>query len=500
MSLKNIIVGGERPSMLQKVDIRSAALAGLICIGIAGLSIAFRPLWRDEYWGLFSSDPSIGLEALVTDRLVRDVHPPLYLLLLYGLRQFIEEPLVLRALNIPVLALSALAAWSLSSKRDQSIQFFLFFSLTSYWAIFFVAEIRPYSLIYGLCMVLTIATVEISHSEGYSIKRLAAFLLIGAVLGILHYFAALFVAISGLVLGVSWLLRGSRLRFVIIGIVSFAAILPAALWLSFSLSDISIYSGPAPSFFERLEYGAEQFLRGIFVKTFGSNLAFTVLAILGVGIMARRRDVGMLVLFAAICGTVTSIFILHAFWTPMIKERAFIVIMPAVIWLMQEAARSAPFTKLTRRLIIAIPFVAMITPFLFGAEYFKDREQLGEVRANYRLFDSCDEAEIYAFFRSFHHPEFYPYLTRTALTGSPSPSGPTLIAVNHAPTANTPPLQRTCAIKGVAVGLRRGDESWRRQARESMTAAGLDLKRLEEIQLAEGRHLLFVARESDTGS
>lgn len=484
--------------MLRKIDSRLVLAAMLACLAFAALSLVLRPLWRDEYWALFFSDPSLGLSELIGDRLVRDVHPPLYFLAVYAVRHLFEDPLALRALNLVALAGAGLLAWRLHPRPGRKLILFVFLCLTSYWAIFFSAEVRPYALLYSICVLATMLLGVLATPGGYSRTRLAAFCLSGAAAGLLHYFAALFIALGGLALGLVWLSRGDRWRFVWIGLAATIAVMPAAGWIVYTSSDITIPPDPGQSLLAHLESSLEQFLRGLLVKTFGSNLAATILAGTGVAAALRARNVQAGTIAFAVLGTVLGVFTLDLFWTPMIKERAFIVIMPGVVWLMVEAVSHAPQRRWTDALARAIPVVAIVTPLAFAGEHFKDRERFDEVRAVYEAAGHCEDARIYAFFRTYQHPAYFPFFTRAALTGRTSAdAGPDLVDVDSGVIDLS--QTRGCAITGVAVGLSRGNEALREQAREAMWAAGLDPDTTEEVRVAEGRHLIFLQRSAERG-
>jgi len=484
--------------MINGIKYKWMIVALCVAITMAIVSTLFRPLWRDEYWALFFSDPDLNLNKLVSDRLVRDVHPPLYFYTIYKIRQLIDDTLLLRFLNLLWLATAGFAAWRLSSRPSRHLALFLFACFTSYWAIFFTAEVRPYAALYGLTIMLTVLTAELSLREGYTPGRLAVFALCGAAAGMLHYFAALFTAFCGLVMGLSWLARRRFGRFVLIGAVSVIAITPAALWIIFSFDQMTISGDSDEGALMRLEYGLEQLLRGILVKTFGSNLALTALAVAGASAAWRLQDRRAVVLVFAVVGAICVVFALHLAWAPLIKERAFIVFMPALIWLMVEAASRAPSGRVTKFLAAAIPIAAMFSPLLFVGEYLKDRERFSEVRAVYERYPSCQNASIYAYFRSYQHEDYYPYFTRMALTGGVPSPGLELVEAGLQNGAQIRP-EEACPIAGVAIGLRRGDEALRDLARAAMLESGLDLSAMEERRLATGRHLIFLRDEGKLG-
>jgi hypothetical protein len=480
--------------LIGPVLLRRLAYASLICLAVAVAATITRPLWRDEYWALFFSDPSVSWSELITDRLNRDQHPPLYFIALHLIRSVIDDPVALRFVSY--LALGGLIAlgWRAGRRRPPETALFLLLCATSYWAVFYLAELRPYATLYGVVILSVVLICELSECKKGAPGLLAAWTACGAAASLLHYFAALWIAFAGLFLGIAWARRGRWDRFFQIGVATAVAIAPAAAWVAFVHTTATLPGDDGAGFIERLTFGLDQLLRGLLIKTAGSNLALAALAILGAAPLLRRFRAADGVIAAAATAVIAVVFAMHLFWQPSIKERAFIVIMPGVIYLMARAAAAAPQSRTTRRLAAAVPVLAALSPFLFASEHFKDRERFAEVAKVYKGAGDCDGAPVLAYFRTQQHPAYYPLFTRTALVGAHPKGGPELVDA-----AAPPPdlrFRESCRLRAVAIGLRRGGDPEHEAARQAFRNAGVDLGSLQELKIAGDRHLMYLAPAS----
>lgn len=470
---------------------------------VALLEVVFRPLWRDEYWALFFSDPNVSLWNIISDRQRFDTHPPLYFLYLYNLRSVFDSSAIIRILNIAFMFFSSHIVWKtwVGSKRQAAL--YILICVSSYWAIFFAAEIRPYAFIFGASMVGLVLARRLA--EGVPDWRLlAGWAIVTGLLGLLHYFAAAWAGFVGLFAIASALRRRQyRDAFKITFATGLGLLLPL-LWVIYALPTISFSSDHGDGttvysleFLSELHYSINQFLRALVVKTMFSNIAFLILFALGVRTYFRNGLGKDLLLYYASIALVVLVFTLHLFVTPMIKERAFIIIVPTVFFFMMRSMESAAETPFVRRMWGLVPMFALISMVLFSTQYFKDREGLRDVQTAYREVGECADEPVIAYLRDFQHPEFYPYLTRLALAGQRRAGEVVLLSAKEITQAGglTDVPSGSCRLRAVAIGLSRGDETMREAAREALVSAGLDLTNLEERQYAGGRHLLFVEPE-----
>ena len=466
-------------------------------VGIAFLllSMVTRPLWRDEYWALYFSDVAHTAGFDLTQRITKDVHPPFYFMLLHLWRQVSGSDGWARVLTLPLLAAGAWATWRLGRTRPRETGVFLLLSATSYWLIYYGVEVRMYFLMFVLSSLSVVVVRNALQRPETTYSSAVLMALIGAPLAFSHFFGALWVAVLGACTGLALLRAGRIGGFFAWGAASVVAIAPVAVWIAFvhpqhnpGASDTFLPIGPA------LEYATTQFFRGWF-KTLASNLAATVAALLCAGALIRRRDPIDAVLALAIVGTVLIAFGVHLFWVPLIKERAFIVVMPATSYLLVRAMDSVGAGQpRAARLIGWVPIVAALSPLLFVTEYFKNFEHTPEVRRLIAKSGDCAGAPIVAFYRpSDQGQDFAEFTTRRMLAGVAHGKDLNLInAATLAATHQSPPPNPKCQVKALALGLTTGERSDHVDARKTLLAAGVPLAGLEERAIGKDRQLVWL--------
>lgn len=475
---------------------RTLALAVAAALALLMASLVLRPLWRDEYWALYFSAPDLSLREAMETRMVRDVHPPFYFILLHFWRRVSDADLWSRAFNLLALAAGAAAVWRLGRAHARETALFLALCAGSYWVIYFGVEVRMYALVFAACAVSLHAARTALEAQNATQRGtgLGVFAIAGAIAGASHYFGALWIACLGLCLGLAFLFRGRSATFVATGMASLVALAPTAFWIFHASPETKPGAeGEILPLGEAFGYAANQFLRGLVVKTFGSNLPAFAAAALAAPALVRKRDAIDAVALGAVVLTAAIAFAVHLFALPLIKERAFIVIMPAVIFLCVRALGALGDRQpLALRLAALAPLAALITPFLFTPEYFKDREQLGEVRKLIAQSGACAGAPVLAYFRpSAQAPDFHPFMLRRALGGATSDSRD--VTLIDAADGRAPAWSPACRVRAVALVLGKGETPLHAQARATLKAAGAPLDKWEERRLGRGRSLVWLA-------
>ena len=471
---------------------RTLALAVVAGFSLLIASLIFRPLWRDEYWALYFSAPDLSLHDAMETRMVRDVHPPLYFILLHFWRTVSDSDLWARLFNLVALAAGAAGVWLLGRKHGRETALFLALCAGSYWVIYFGVEARMYALSFAACAVTLYAAR--TALDGEMARGLLAFVVAGAIAAGSHYFGALWTACLGLCLGIAFLMRGQPVAFVIAGVASLIALAPTVAWILHASPETKPGAeGDILPLGEAFGYGANQFLRGVVVKTFGSNLPAFIAAGFGVAALARKRNAIDAVALGAILLTVIIAFAVHLLALPLIKERAFTVIMPALIFLavrgLGALTRNQPRAL---RIAAFAPLAALISPFLFTPEYFKDREQIVEVRKLIAHSGQCAHAPVLAYYRpSSQAADFHPFMITRALNGAAAGGGDVNLidAARDRASAWAP----GCRLRAVALVLGKGETALHAQARRTLTAAGAPLEDWEERRLGKGRSLVWLA-------
>lgn len=481
-------------SAWQKKLLIACAAPALIML----LAILLRPVWRDEVWALYYTQPSADLGA-TTQKLLNNVHPPLYFYILYFWRQLFAGILSAKILNIVFIAVSAVLAVKIGRSERRQTWFFLLCCVGSYWLIHYAAEIRPYALMFclGGLSVLILARL-LSESPGEKLWLwMLAWSGVSALNGLTHYFALPFIGSAGLLTGIVFLTRRQWKSFAQIGAASVLAILPALIWITFSYSEIGYKEGPSPGLVQDFADGAGQFTRGIITKLIGSNIAVFALFIAALPLVFLRRAAIDLVLFGSAALTTLIIFTMHLGWQPLIKERAFMVIMPALILLMARAVAipAAVFInsgmahwrlQWVKRLRASLPFVIALSPILFLGEYFKDKEKVGEVRDYLAQYPACAAAALPTYYRPMPEgADFGQYYARIRLPSYRFADLDTPIEWIAG---------AACPVKAIALVLPRGEKAPHAAARAALIDAGLPMDKVDEINFGKNRNLIFVEK------
>jgi hypothetical protein len=473
----------------------------------AGVGIAFllagmiaRPLWRDEYWALYFSDTAHSLGFDISQRITKDVHPPFYFMLLHVWRQVSGSDGWARVLTLPLLALGAWATWRLGRNRPRETGIFLLLSATSYWLIYYGVEVRMYFLMLVLSTLSVVVVRNALQRPETTYSSAALMVLLGAPLALSHFFGALWVAVLGACTGLALLRSGWIGGFFAWVAASVLAVAPVVVWIAFVHPQHN--PGASDTFLplsEALNYATTQFFRGWF-KTLASNLAATVAAVLCAGALIRRRDPFDAVLALAVVATVLFAFGVHLFWAPLIKERAFIVVMPATSYLLARAMDSVGVGQpRAARLIAWVPIVAALSPLLFVTEYFKNFEHTPEVRRMIAKGGDCAGAPIVAYYRpSNQGQDFAEFMTRRVLKGAANGHDVDLIdASKLAASGKSLPVNRVCNVQALALGLTTGERADHADARAMLDKAGVPLAALQERRIGKDRQLVFVGLPRD---
>ncbi|MCI4643956.1 MAG: hypothetical protein MRY64_04150 [Hyphomonadaceae bacterium] len=478
---------------MQLFDRRIWALALMVALSLLLAQFAFRPPWRDEYWALYFSAPGEPILDAVSGKMVRDVHPPLYFSLLHYWRQIGESELFARSLNLVFLGLGGWLAWSMRRDRVRETALYLLLCATSFWLVFFSAEIRMMAGLFILCAILVLAGRNMLQEDGGRPVDALVFLLCGAAAASCHFFGALWTGSLGLMLGLAVLLRGEPARFVKMGLVTTLALLPVLAWIALVRPDQNPGAISAPrGFLSLLEEALEQFLRGVTVKTAFANLALTIAAICGLGAAlrgAQGRETRPLLWAVGLA--VAIAFGVHLFLVAMIKERAFIVIIPPILYLASVAVLSLR-PEQSRAQVAArwIPLVAALSLPLFSSELFKDRERYGAVRAFLADHPACAGSPILTYERpSDQAQDFSWFFTRSVLAGAFSGEDPRLVRLAEAGEMDWAPA---CTIRALALSMPRGTRG-SEEMYAALSAAGYPIEDWQEVVLGEGRSRVFIA-------
>lgn len=394
------------------LNLRAFALATLVPIGMMIVAMWMKPLWRDELFSLYYADPNESLGRLMTERWSIDAHPPFYNPFLWAWSLISEHPFWLKYLSLVFAVLGGLLSFRLvRPDQKRHLLVFLLSCLGSYWVIYFATEIRPYVLNFTLSALLTLTGLRLYQDARPDGRLWLAWLVIGTALSLTHFFGALWFACLGFVIGMTALFEKRQKAFVSIGLLTAIGLIPVLFWIQFALGHME-FSGVATdaTVLEKLRGGLHQFLRGLVVKTFGSNPLITLLGFGGLAAAILGQRKAHTVLLRAVGLTILFAFILHVAFVDMIKERAFIVVMPAILWIM-----AGHLSETQNPLARFVPWVTVIMPFLFISEYFKDKERFPELMAELNRYEFCQTTDLYVYYRADQPRDFHEFAAQYVL-------------------------------------------------------------------------------------
>jgi uncharacterized membrane protein len=176
----------------------TALFALLLVTGVVlyFLRLDAHSFWIDELWTAAASDPALPFRRWMTEWVLPDVHPPLYLLLVRVWREaFGDSESAMRLLSA-VLSLGLVASVPLVQRWMPVVRHPL--ALAAWFAcssgvVLYAQEARPYALLLLLTTVATLLSVAIASrmDRGEPIFRPALTLAAVVVAEYTHYFGAL---------------------------------------------------------------------------------------------------------------------------------------------------------------------------------------------------------------------------------------------------------------------------------------------------------------------
>lgn len=494
---------------------RRTALVAAASLSFAALiaSLFLRPLWRDEYWGVYFAGSHLPLAEAIRDRMTADVHPPLYFIVQHFWAQALDNDWWMRGLNIAFAATLGPVAWLQLGRHPQLRPWVSVLLITSYWFVFFGVELRMYFLVLMGSLVMTLAMLNSADRSfdralrGPALGDLALFALGGFLASGSHVFGGLWTGCAGLTLGGLALSRRQFSAFIAWGVASAVAVAPLLGWVLVVRPDQNTGAPEAAApFLQALNLGWGQWSRAVFVKTFGSNLpAFVLLALGARAALTGRRAVsaGEAILWVAAGLTTALSFAVQVFYLPLIKERAFIVIAPALVVLLAMATLQAQADG-KGRWVWAVIIAALLSPALMGVEYFKDREEFGRISSLMRA-PQCRGQTVAAWYRpSGQGATFNEFVTKRVYRDDLAAGELRIVDVAALiPALSEQIVNGPCPLKAIAVvlphtdssGKTREDDAHHPRMNEQLLAAGFPLDRLRRRDFAKGRTIAFVAPE-----
>ncbi len=377
----------------------------LAAVVLAGAYLRFhgldrQSLWLDELASVeVASRPTLA--TVVTEGLRRDVHPPLYFLLLHlVVKAFGNSEFALRALSAAAGVLSIPLVFLLGRKLyDEETGLFASALTAALWyPIYYSQEARPYSLL--MLLALASSWYWMSVMEGLSREgRLrwgaaAGYAAAALACAYTHYFGVLLVAFQGVAAGV-WLAARRPRSLGRLALIYAAVALGYAPWFAQALRTARSDAGwiPKPS-----AYILSACFRWFFNVSAVVNLCalglYAWLAVRDIRETLRRgggkegagapswafKDLvlglWLIVPFAAATG-------ISVVRTPIVWPRFFVICAPAAWLLAARGIRALPLRKDSRATVAGIAVILLLGHLIMGKQYYSapHKEQFREAVA-----------------------------------------------------------------------------------------------------------------------
>jgi uncharacterized membrane protein len=332
----------------------------LMCAGafLRFKGLTFQSYWNDELFSAFASDPDSSLGRVIKNT-VRNVHPPLYQVLLwawykiFGYTEFAGRSLSVLAGTLLIPAMYILG----KELFDRRVGFYAaLISTFNYYLIYYSQEARSYSLLVLLIVVCFVFFVRLLRTQ----NRINLVGYIASILAVVytHYYGLLIFASQMACLltiflsrdGMSESLRNYSLQaFKVITVLSLP-LLPFVIRTS-SGTGLSWIKQPGPWFFT--EYLQKHLLTEHLAYMFGFFLVLGVIRLCRSGGRAGYLVPSILGFWVVFIYLVP--YLRGLFFSPMLHERYAIAGLPALIIL---AAAGISFIK---RVYIRYPLLAFFS-------------------------------------------------------------------------------------------------------------------------------------------
>jgi len=303
-------------------------------------NLARESLWFDEIFSANLSLKSHSIYEMFTQYIFKDVHPPLYQILLYYWGDTVgSSDFYIRFLSYLLILISCSFSYFLLNKYFTRKIAIIFIAMSAFTpsVLYFAEEARSYALLYGLTNVLSILFVifitAVKQNKNIQKNLLIAYLIVGFIACYTHFFGYILIfSLSITLLGHSILSRRKHITFQIL-ITSLLIACFALTWLSiiFYYGDIGNKIGG--HFWIKNDYFS--LLKGIATMFFGSKEAIIILIFLmflmflPFNMFFNSLKKHFAIFLPVVLVFITSILIsLH---TPIITSRNLIIIIPLTL-------------------------------------------------------------------------------------------------------------------------------------------------------------------------
>lgn len=318
-------------------------------------NLARESLWFDE---IFSANVSLkvsSLHEMFTQYIFKDVHPPLYPILLYYWSDIIgSSDFSIRLLGYLSILISFSFSYFLLNKYFTRKIAIIFIAISAFTPgiLYYAEEARSYALLYGLANVLSILFIifmlKIKQNKIIHKNLLIAYLIVGILVCYTHFFGYILIfSLSMILLGYSIFLHRKRTIFQLFIISLFIAIFGLVwLFILFYYGDIGDKTNG--HFWIKNNYFS--LVSGVSGILFGSIKAIAIEAIL----------------------IILIILPFHIFFNSLKKHSFILLPIFLILAISILVSLHTPITT-TRNLIIIIPLILLFITFLIDDSYDKKK-------------------------------------------------------------------------------------------------------------------------------
>jgi hypothetical protein len=396
-----------------------ASLAVVTLFMAAGLVFRFaglsqQSLWYDELYTFHNTDPRLGLVEVFRERMLPDPSPPLYFLTLHFWQWLVSSSSEF-ALRLPSAIFGALAmvmavVYGRRVLSPPGLAFFLVFFSCSLGAINYAQEARAYSLLLLFATIITLLAFDlgrrVSAGEAPHVGDYARLATWAVLAGLTHFFGVLLAnALFALLLAQGLVARRGVARalaaWLCVAAITIGWFAYHLRWSSPTLEDWWISRSPREMLVQVVKVARD--------LAFGSE--WVGLAIVGglVALTARpyarriraiapptRLVFELPFAGAAVCALVLAFAVALSLRTPIVLQRYFIVILPALYLslasLYEFADGSWRFSPRQRAGVLLICGLLLTIPM--WSYYAPHKDQWREAAAYIRGQKACAGATI----------------------------------------------------------------------------------------------------------
>jgi uncharacterized membrane protein len=299
-----------------------------------------RSLWLDELLSIYFADPTQSLSSLLDARMRRDVHPPLYYVLLhFWMAAFGDHPTAVRLMSLVPVLLGTFIVW-LVWKRGLvrlPLGYFALLIMTSLGLLYYSHEARAYSLLLLWGLLLTLLSVHFgqfsqSWPRGLPPWFAAALLAVSVLSALTHYFGLLYCGSVILTLTADRLWYRDIKSLISLCAIGLITLIVGVPWIFYTISYLADVGDEGLWIRNDIDY-LWRFVREVAKDIFSGNGALFLLIVWGAATHFRsllpRREIVLAVASVLLAITIAAAITVYE---PVLVYRNMIVFAPALLF------------------------------------------------------------------------------------------------------------------------------------------------------------------------